>query len=28
MVQATRENLRKRIIENREIRQIAARADF
>ncbi len=26
MLQATRENLRKRIIENREIRQIAARA--
>jgi uncharacterized protein YbjT (DUF2867 family) len=28
MLQATRENLRKRIIENREIRQIAARAVF
>jgi nucleoside-diphosphate-sugar epimerase len=28
MLQATKENLRKRIIENREIRQIAARADF
>ncbi len=28
MLQATRENLRGRIIENREIRKIAARADF
>ena len=28
MLQATRENLRKRIIENKEIWQIAARADF
>ena len=28
MLQATRENLRKRIIENKEIRQMAARADF
>ena len=28
MLQATRENLRGRIIENREIREIAARASF
>ena len=28
MLQATRENLRRRVIENREIHQIAARAEF